>query len=68
MSEPMLTDLPDAARLYLEGKRLDEVECIISDLPGIARGKAVLARRRTDGFTAPSPSIELTRSRLPRLP
>ena len=45
MSEPMLTDLPDAARLYLEGKRLDEVECIISDLPGIARGKAVPATK-----------------------
>ena len=34
-------DLPEAARAYLEGRRLDEVECIISDLPGIARGKAV---------------------------
>ena len=35
--------LPDAARTYLEGHRLDEVECIISDLPGIARGKALPA-------------------------
>ncbi|MFP4327183.1 MAG: glutamine synthetase family protein [Paracoccaceae bacterium] len=33
--------LPEAARAYLEGRRLDEVECIIADLPGIARGKAV---------------------------
>ena len=42
--------LPQAARDYLEGRRLDEVECIISDLPGIARGKAVPAskfRRQT---------------------
>ena len=31
-------NLPDAAKAYLEGRRLDEVECIISDLPGIARG------------------------------
>ncbi|MEP2029134.1 MAG: glutamine synthetase family protein [Paracoccaceae bacterium] len=39
------TNLPDAARTYLEGRRLDEVECIISDLPGIARGKAVPASK-----------------------
>ena len=37
--------LPEAAQTYLEGKRLDEVECIISDLPGIARGKAVPATK-----------------------
>lgn len=40
-----LDDLPDAAARYLEGRRLDEVECIISDLPGIARGKAVPASK-----------------------
>ncbi len=38
-------NLPEAARTYLEGRRLDEVECIISDLPGIARGKAVPASK-----------------------
>ncbi len=37
--------LPQAARSYFDGKRLDEVECIISDLPGIARGKAVPASK-----------------------
>ncbi|MCE0505273.1 MULTISPECIES: glutamine synthetase family protein [unclassified Roseivivax] len=37
--------LPQAARDYLEGRRLDEVECIISDIPGIARGKAVPASK-----------------------
>ncbi|MWD28061.1 glutamine synthetase [Aquicoccus sp. SCR17] len=37
--------LPDAARAYLEGRRLDEVECVIADLPGIARGKAVPASK-----------------------
>lgn len=37
--------LPDAARAYLEGRRLDEVECIIADIPGIARGKAVPASK-----------------------
>ncbi|MEO0379820.1 MAG: glutamine synthetase family protein [Pseudomonadota bacterium] len=55
MSEPMIPDLPDAARLYLEGKRLDEVECVISDLPGIARGKAVPASKfaKQDYFHLP---------------
>ncbi len=37
--------LPQAARDYIEGHRLDEVECIVSDLPGIARGKAVPAQK-----------------------
>ena len=37
--------LPEAARAYLENRRLDEVECIISDLPGIARGKAMPASK-----------------------
>jgi glutamine synthetase len=37
--------LPDSAKDFLEGKRLDEVECIIADLPGIARGKAVPASK-----------------------
>ena len=37
--------LPPAAQAYLENRRLDEVECIIADLPGIARGKAVPATK-----------------------
>ncbi len=45
MANDWTDDLPEAAREYLEGKRLDEVECIISDLPGIARGKAVPATK-----------------------
>jgi len=47
--------LPEAARTYLDGKRLDEVECIISDLPGIARGKVVPANKfaRQDYFHLP---------------
>ena len=35
--------IPEAALRYLENSRLDEVECVIADLPGIARGKAVPA-------------------------
>jgi len=38
-------DIPTAARAYLAERRLDEVECIIGDLPGIARGKAVPAAK-----------------------
>ncbi|MEQ6202593.1 glutamine synthetase family protein [Sulfitobacter sp. HNIBRBA2951] len=47
--------LPEAAKLYLDGRRLDEVECIIPDLPGIARGKAVPASKfaRQDMFHLP---------------
>ncbi len=47
--------LPQAAQAYLEGRRLDEVECVISDLPGIARGKAVPASKfyRQDQFFLP---------------
>jgi glutamine synthetase len=40
-----MKNLPPAAQAYLDGKRLDEVECIVSDLPGIARGKAVPASK-----------------------
>ena len=36
-----LKDCPDAVRAYVGEERLDEVECVISDLPGIARGKAM---------------------------
>ncbi|ASM71631.1 MULTISPECIES: glutamine synthetase family protein [Roseobacteraceae] len=50
-----LENLPEAAQAYLEGRRLDEVECIVSDLPGIARGKAVPASKfvRQDYFHLP---------------
>ena len=37
--------LPQRAKDYLEGRKLDEVECIIADIPGIARGKAVPAAK-----------------------
>jgi glutamine synthetase len=40
-----LEHCPEAAREYLEGRKLDEVECIIGDLPGIARGKAMPASK-----------------------
>jgi glutamine synthetase len=48
-------NLPETAAAYLEGRKLDEVECIISDLPGIARGKAVPASKfaKQDQFFLP---------------
>ena len=40
-----LENAPEAARAYLDGRRVDEVECIIPDLSGIARGKAMTASK-----------------------
>ncbi|MCV2882602.1 glutamine synthetase family protein [Actibacterium sp. XHP0104] len=37
--------LPEAAKAYLEGRRLDEVECIVADMAGVARGKAMPASK-----------------------
>ena len=50
-----VTTLPQAAQDYLDGHRLDEVECVIADMPGIARGKAVPASKfaRQDYFHLP---------------
>lgn len=40
-----LKEAPEAVHAYLDGGRLDEVECIIPDLSGIARGKAMPASK-----------------------
>lgn len=37
--------LPEATHEWLDGRRLDEVECIVPDLSGIARGKAMPASK-----------------------
>lgn len=37
--------LPPAATAWLDGRRVEEVECIISDFAGIARGKVMPARK-----------------------
>ena len=37
--------LPEAARAYIAGRRLDEVECIVPDIAGVARGKAMPASK-----------------------
>lgn len=41
----LIVQLPEAAQAYLDGRRLDEVECIVADLSGIARGKAMPAAK-----------------------
>ena len=38
-------NLPASAKAYIGERQLDEVECIISDFPGVARGKAVPASK-----------------------
>ena len=37
--------LPEAARDYISGRRLDEVECLVADLAGVAKGKAMPASK-----------------------
>ena len=48
--------LPAPARAYLDQRRLDEVECVVPDLAGIARGKAVPGTKfaRQDSFHLPN--------------
>ncbi|GLQ31078.1 glutamine synthetase family protein [Litoribrevibacter albus] len=36
-----LTELPDAFQTYQNGRNVDEVECIVPDLAGMSRGKAM---------------------------
>ena len=37
--------LPEAAREYIGSRRVDEVECVIGDIAGVARGKAMPAAK-----------------------
>ena len=37
--------LPEAAREYIGSRRVDEVECVIGDIAGVARGKAMPAQK-----------------------
>lgn len=39
------TKLPEAARAFIADRRVDEVECIIGDIAGVARGKAMPAAK-----------------------
>ena len=57
--DEMISGLPEAAKEYIKSKKLDEVECVIADLPGIARGKAVPATKfsRQKSFHLPDSSF-----------
>lgn len=48
--------LPQAFHQWLNGRRVDDVECIIADLAGTARGKAMPARKfaRADAMYLPT--------------
>ena len=37
----LTTRLPAAAQVWLDGRRVEEVECVIADIAGISRGKAM---------------------------
>ena len=45
MPDDWKSRMPEAAQRYIEGRRLDEVECIVSDIAGVARGKAMPASK-----------------------
>ncbi len=53
---PWLQSAPQAARDYVEGRRLDEVECIVPDIAGVARGKAMPASKfaKQESFFLPN--------------
>ncbi|HWM29356.1 MAG TPA: glutamine synthetase family protein [Woeseiaceae bacterium] len=40
-----LEDLPEAFKIYRAGREVDEVECIVPDLAGMSRGKAMPVRK-----------------------
>ncbi|MDO5604018.1 MAG: glutamine synthetase family protein [Paracoccus sp. (in: a-proteobacteria)] len=51
-----LESAPRAAQDYAAGRRLDEVECIVADIAGVARGKAMPASKfaRQEKFYLPN--------------
>ena len=44
-----LDTLPEAFRAYIDGRDIDEVECIVPDLAGMSRGKAMPAKKFSPG-------------------
>ncbi|TWI38306.1 glutamine synthetase family protein [Paracoccus sulfuroxidans] len=45
MKDGWLAATPAAAQDYVAGRRLDEIECIVADIAGVARGKAMPASK-----------------------
>ena len=48
-SDEWMKDLPGACHLWLDGRRVDDVECVIADIAGTSRGKAMPARKFARG-------------------
>lgn len=51
-----MEQLPEAFHTWLNGRRVDDVECVIADLAGTSRGKAMPARKfaRADAMYLPT--------------
>lgn len=49
-------ELPEAFHAWLDGRRVDDVECIVADVAGTSRGKAMPARKfaRADAMYMPT--------------
>ena len=43
--------LPEAFKVYAEGRNIDEVECIVADLAGMSRGKTMPAKKFSPDHT-----------------
>ena len=50
-----LDELPDAFKAYCNGRDVDEVECIVPDLAGMSRGKAMPAKKFSPDHTVHLP-------------
>ncbi len=55
-SEQWMHELPEAFLTWLDGRRVDDVECVVADLAGTSRGKAMPARKfaRADAMYLPT--------------
>ncbi|MFD1794903.1 glutamine synthetase [Paracoccus aurantiacus] len=56
MTPDWLEQTPKAAQDYVANRRLDEIECIVADIAGVARGKAMPASKfaRQEKFFLPN--------------
>ena len=56
MTPDWLEQTPKAAQDFVAGRRLDEIECIVADIAGVARGKAMPASKfaRQEKFFLPN--------------
>jgi len=54
--EQWMHELPEAVHAWLDNRRFDDVECVIADLAGTSRGKAMPARKfaRADAMYLPT--------------